>query len=169
MGTIDKQDLLLIENILIMDFSNLKWTKNITPQDYELWAYSDFKVHSLFKLNWKDNKTNANKPQKDDLILLRQRGYVTHLVKVLDYKSEEDSCVDDFNIYRIVEILWIMPWQNPPIFVKADELFGYKEVLHYHGSDVMQLNTLPSFNKHWGNNGGLDNFQNRVCTMLKLL
>ena len=159
-----------------MNFSNLKWTKSITPQDYELWAYSDFKVHYLFKLNWKNNKTNADKPQKDDLILLRQRGYVTHLVKVLDYKSEVESCKDDFSIYqednfriyRIVEILWIIPWDNPPIIAKADELFGYKEVLHYHGGDVMELNTLPSFHKHWGNNGGLDSFQNRVLTMLNL-
>ena len=70
---------------MIMDLTNLKWTKNITHPDNELWAYSDYERGHLFKLNWKKNKINANKPQKDDLILLRQRGYVTHLVKVLDY------------------------------------------------------------------------------------
>ncbi|WP_334698192.1 hypothetical protein [Nostoc sp.] len=148
-----------------MDFKNLNWTKSVTPQD-ELWAYSEFPIHYLFKLNWKDNKINANKPQKNDLILLRQRGYVTHLVKVLDYKSEDDDWQGDFNIYRIVEIIWVISWENPPIFAKADELFGYKEVLHYQGGDVMELNTLPSFNKHWDSNGGLDNFQNRVRTAL---
>ncbi len=152
---------------MIMDLKNLKWTKSITPHD-ELWAYSKYNAGYLFKLNWKDNKINADKPQKDDLILLRQKGYVTHLVKVLDYKSEFDVWEGDFNIYRIVETLWAIDWKSPPTSAKASKVFGYDEVLHYHGGDVMELKTLPTFHKYWGTDDGFDKFQNHVFTMLDL-
>lgn len=59
----------------------------------------------LFKLAWKDDEGNANKPQRGDLLLIRQSGYVTYLVKILDYKSAREDWQGDFNIYRIVEVL----------------------------------------------------------------
>jgi hypothetical protein len=152
-----------------MDFKHLKWTKSIKPQDQkEEWAYSEFKAGCLFKLNWKNNKTDADRPQKDDLILLRQKGYVTHLVKVLDYKSESEIWQGDFNIYRIVETLWSINWAHPPASAKANEIFGYDEVLRYEGGNVMELKTLPTFQKRWDSNDGFDKFQNHVCTMLDL-
>lgn len=48
-----------------MNLTNLKWTKNIRRAD-GAWAYSEFKAYHLFKLAWRDNEPNANKPQKDD-------------------------------------------------------------------------------------------------------
>jgi nuclear transport factor 2 (NTF2) superfamily protein len=47
-----------------MNLQNLKWTKNVKPQNEELWAYKAFKVGNHFKLAWKDDEGNANKPQQ---------------------------------------------------------------------------------------------------------
>ncbi|MCF2970913.1 hypothetical protein L1047_06860 [Synechococcus sp. Nb3U1] len=66
-----------------MNLQNLKWTKNVKPKNGEPWAYQAFKVGNLFKLAWKDDEGNANKPQQGDLVLIRQGGYVTHLVEIL--------------------------------------------------------------------------------------
>ncbi|RCJ31614.1 hypothetical protein A6770_19760 [Nostoc minutum NIES-26] len=115
---------------------------------------------------WKDNEGNASKPQREDLILLRQRGYVTHLIEVLDYKSEREKWQSYFNIYRIVEVLWIIDWTNPSDSAKADKVFGYP--VKYQGGDVMFLDTMPTFGQHWQNQGGSMAFQERVRTMLDL-
>jgi len=150
-----------------MNLSNLKWTKNVKPQYEDEPAYKDYKVGNLFKLAWKDEEVNANKPQRGDLILVRQRGYVTHLVEVLDYKAEREKWQGDFNIYRIVEVLWVVDdLNNPPSSAKADEVFGYS--LKYQGGDVMSLETMPTFQQHWQEQGGLPAFQERVRAMLNL-
>jgi len=70
-----------------MDLQALKWTKNVRRND-GTWAYRKYKVSDPFQLEWKDDEVNANKPEKGSLILLRQQGYVTHLVKVLDCKAK---------------------------------------------------------------------------------
>ncbi|WP_337885920.1 hypothetical protein [Fischerella thermalis] len=150
-----------------MDLQNLKWTKNIKPKGDEPWAYEQFGVGSLFKLAWRDGEANASKPQREDLILLRQKGFVTHLVKVLDYKPERETGQGEFDIYRIVEVLWAIPWNNPPVSAKADEVFGYSEVLNYQGGNVMELeNIIP---KHWESKGGLEAFRNHVLSQLSLV
>lgn len=51
---------------------------------------------------------------------------------------------------------------------EADEIFGYS-VKGYQGGDVMFLETMPTFQQHWQNQGGLTAFQARVRTMLNLL
>ena len=150
-----------------MDLQRLRWTKNVKRDD-GAWAYSDFKIGDLFKLAWKDDEANASKPQKDDLILLRQKGYVTHLVKVLDYKAEREAWEGDYTIYRIVEILWTIDCDRPPSSAKADEVFGYSEVLKYQSGDVMELETLRTFKQRWDNNGGLGAFQEYVRDLFKL-
>lgn len=142
-----------------MNLQCLKWTKNVLPAD-DGWAYSKFKVGELFKLAWKDDKTNANRPEKDDLILLRQHGYVTHLVKVLNRQAEIEDWSGGFNIYRIVEVLWAVDCSNPPKAAKADAIFGYPEVLAYMGGDAMKLEELPTFTKRW--NSELSAFQAHV-------
>ncbi|BAZ41127.1 hypothetical protein NIES4101_70890 [Calothrix sp. NIES-4101] len=151
-----------------MDLINLKWTKNVKHPDSKLWAYPNVNTGDLFKLSWKDNTSNADKPDKDDLILLRQKGYVTHLVKVLDYKHEKYPWEGDYNIYRIVETIWAINCHHPLISAKADIVFGYPEVLSYEGGNVMELETLPTFKTYWDSNGGFQEFKNRVCTMLNL-
>lgn len=80
--------------------------------------------------------------------LHKQNGYVMHFVEVLDYKAEREKWHGDFNIYRIVEVLWVIDWQDPPSSAKADEVFG-DSVKAYQGGDVMFLKTMPTFQKHW--------------------
>jgi hypothetical protein len=98
-------------------------------------------------LAWKDDEANANRPERYDLILLRQHGYVTHLIKVLNRQAEHDDDPNVFNIYRIVELVWLIGGTNPPPSVKADLIFDYPEVLAYMGGDVMKLEELPTFTK----------------------
>jgi hypothetical protein len=74
-----------------VNLQKLRWTKNVKPVNQEPRAYETFKVGNLFKLAWKDDEGNASRPQREDLILLRQGGYVTHLVEVLDYKPEREK------------------------------------------------------------------------------
>ncbi|QSJ16116.1 hypothetical protein JYQ62_30835 [Nostoc sp. UHCC 0702] len=147
-----------------MDLQHLKWTKNVKRADGD-WAYREFKIDHLFKLAWRDSVANASRPQKNDLILLRQKGYVTHLVKVLDDKPDRETS-DDYGIYRIVETLWTVDFDNPSPIVKSDKVFGYS--VKYQGGDVMKLETLPTFDERWYTNGGLQAFQEQVRDALKL-
>ena len=149
-----------------MTLQNLKWTKNVYPKDTAPWAYQSFKPGNLFKLAWSsDSETNANRPHREDLILLRQHGYVTHLVEVLDYKAEREKSEGDFNIYRIVEVLWVIDWNDLLESLKQNKLFDYQ--LHLEGGNVMSLD-MPSFTDHWHNIGGLTAFQDRVRATLSL-
>jgi hypothetical protein len=147
-----------------MDLTQLKWTKNIRPTGHEPWSYSQYGKDFLFKLSWKDNKVNASKPQRGDLILLRQQGYVTHLGRVLDHKPDREPWNGEFNIYRIVEVVWAIHWATPQAFAKAETLFDYTSVLKYEGGDIMELATLPTFQHRWGTD--LSAFQERMKTML---
>ncbi|WP_228041025.1 hypothetical protein [Nodosilinea sp. LEGE 07088] len=58
-------------------------------------------------------------------------------------------------------------WQDPPSSARADEVFGYS-VKAYQGGDVMLLETMPTFQQHWQDQGGLPAFQEHVRSMLKL-
>ena len=150
-----------------MTLQNLKWTKNVDPRGTEPWAYQSFKPGNLFKLAWsKKSESNANKPQREDLILLRQHGYVTHLVEVHDYKAEHEKSEGDFDIYRIVEVRWVIDWNEPPESLKANKLFGYQ--LHLEGGNVMSLD-MEKCKEHWQTRGGLTAFQDRVLATLNLL
>jgi hypothetical protein len=149
----------------LMNLERLQWTKNI--KDSGEWAYCKFEKGELFKLAWKDDKANANRLQRDDLILLRQRGCVTHVVKVLNRQAEHDDDPNVFNIYRIVEVVWVIGSTNPsPSAARADIIFDYSEVLHYMGGDAMKLEELPTFKNAWDNRGGLLAFQQHVQSKL---
>ncbi len=115
---------------------------------------------------WKNGKTNASKLEQEDLILLTQKGFVTHLVEVLDYKLPEHK-IDrgEFNIYRSVKVLWVTDWKNPSL-AKADKVFDYSEVLKYQGGKVMKLEKITS--RHWESKGGFAAFQNHVHSQLNL-
>jgi hypothetical protein len=147
-----------------MNLQSLQWTKNVRPSDG--WAYKRFKATDLFKLAWKDDEANANRPERYDLILLRQHGYVTHLVKVLNRQAERDDDPNVFNIYRIVEVVWSIDCSHPPASVRAEVIFGYPEVQDYMGGDVMRLEDLPTFKKAWDSKGGLSAFQQHVKSSL---
>jgi hypothetical protein len=149
----------------LMNLERLQWTKNV--KDTDGWAYCEFKKGKLFKLAWKDDEANANRLERYDLILLRQQGYVTHIVKVLNRQAERDDDPNVFNIYRIVEVVWAIGNTNPPPSAKAGLIFGYPEVLSYMGGDVMKLEELPTFQKAWDNQGGLLAFQQHVQSKLE--
>lgn len=144
-----------------MDLQQLKWTKNIKPTG-GLYAYSQFKVSELFKLTWRKDEDNANRPDRNDVILLRQYGYVTHLVKVLNRQAEMEDWQCEYNIYRIVEVLWMIDCDNPPVYAKADAIFAYPEVLDYRGGNAMKLEELATFQKQWDTKGGLFAFHNHI-------
>lgn len=147
-----------------MDLQRLYWTKNVKPD--QGWAYCEFKPKRLFKLAWKKDENNANSPERNDLILLRQHGYVTHLVKVLDYKAEHEDWEGDFNLYRIVEVVWAVNSANPPTSASANVIFGYSAVLDYQGGNVMKLERLQTFRDAWDSQGGISAFQKFVQARL---
>jgi hypothetical protein len=149
----------------LMNLERLQWTKNV--KDSDGWAYCEFKKSELFKLAWRNDEANANRLERDDLILLRQLGYVTHVVKVLDRHAEREDWQGDYNLYRIVEVVWAIGSTNPPPSAKAGLIFGYPEVLAYMGGDVMKLEELPTFQKAWENQGGLLAFQQHVQSNLE--
>ena len=151
-----------------MNLERLQWTKNV--RDSNGWAYCEFKKGELFKLAWKDDEANANRLERYDLILLRQRGYVTHVVKVLNRQAERDDDPNVFNIYRIVEVVWAIGSTNPPPSAKADIIFDYPGVLAYMGGDVMKLEDLPTFKAAWDiQRGGLSAFQAHIQSQLASL
>jgi len=150
-----------------MTLEDLKWTKNIRPD--EGWAYSEFKKSELFKLAWKEDESNANRPERSDLILLRQHGYVTHLVKVLDRQSEREDWQGEWSLYRIVEVLWALDCDAPSPDAKADKVFDFPGVQAFQGGNVMQLEDLDTFKAAWGGKGGLDAFQVHVQVALSTI
>jgi hypothetical protein len=149
----------------LMNLERLLWTKNVKPSSG--WAYCEFKKDELFKLAWKDDEDNANRPERYDLILLRQHGYVTHLVKILNRQAEHDDDPNVFNIYRIVEVVWSIDGTNPPHSLKADLVFDYPEVLAYMGGNAMKLEELPTFTKRWDSD--ISAFQSHVQSRLSAI
>lgn len=151
-----------------MDLTELKWTKNINHQgDDKYWAYQDIDSGlRIFGLHWKkeEYKENARKPKEGELIILRQRAKVTHIVKLLNntlYKEPDDT---EFSIYRLVQVIWMAEyWSVPP---HQDIIFGYH--VHLEGGKIMELETLPTFKNHWDSRGGLAGFQKHLLKELKL-
>ncbi|ALB41214.1 MULTISPECIES: hypothetical protein [Nostocales] len=149
-----------------MDLTKLKWTKNINHQgDDKYWAYHDIDSDlKIFRLNWKtEQEKNALKPEESELILLRQRAKVTHIVKLLNRTLYKEPDGGEFGISRLVQIVWIADFSSVP--PEQDMVFDYQ--VHLQGGKVMKLET-PTFNQHWGRRGGLVGFQNHVLKTLKL-
>jgi hypothetical protein len=146
----------------LMNLERLQWTKNV--KDSDGWAYCEFKKGELFKLAWRNDEANANRLERDDLILLRQLGYVTHVVKVLNRQAEREDWQGEYNLYRIVEVVWAIGSTNPPPSAKADIIFGYPVILM--GGNVMKLEDLPTFKDAWDSRGGIAMFREHVQSKL---
>jgi hypothetical protein len=147
-----------------MDLTKLKWTKNVNHQGNDkYWAYEDIDSDlKIFRLNWKiEQEENALKPDKNELILLRQRAKITHIVKLLDKNVSREPMDGEFAISRLVQIVWIADFSSVP--PEQDMVFGYHVQLQ--GGKVMKLET-PTFNKHWGRRGGLVEFQKHILKFL---
>ena len=147
-----------------MDLTKLKWTKNVNHPKKD-WAYSyediDFKS-KVFYLHWtEDSRSNAEIPKEEDLIIIRQRTNITHIVRVLNNTvySESENLPS-----RLVKAVWIAEfWNEPP---EEESIFGYR--LDYPSGKVLDLETSPKFNEHWNNKGGLSAFKKQVKQKLKL-
>ncbi|MHC5822716.1 MAG: hypothetical protein ACYT04_44490 [Nostoc sp.] len=69
----------------------------------------------------------------------------------------------EFGISRLVQVVWIADY--PSLSPEQDMVFGYH--VHLQGGRVMKLET-PTFNKHWGSQGGLVLFQKHLLNALTL-
>ena len=150
-----------------MNLTKLKWTKNVNHQDDKSWAYQDIEPNlKIFLLGWKNenpNNTNARKPPEGELILLRQRTKVTHIVKILNNTLYDDRTNSPFNTCRLVEAVWMV--DNWDTSLAQNIVFDYS--VHLQGGEVMQLET-PKFRENWDERGGLQAFQKHVQKVLNL-
>ena len=155
-----------------IDLTRLKWTKNINHPDSTKWAHTHSEVHysSLvpeLNLHWKKgSEANIEKPKTGDIILLRQRTRVTHLVMILDEVIGNNLNPDDpYPLFRHVQVLWLAkePWDNAPY---QDDVFGFDINLR-HGKAV-QLDHIEALTEEFKELGGLKAFQNRVVEKLGL-
>lgn len=149
-----------------MDFSKLKWTKNINREDGE-WAYSYKEIDDkskIFRLHWKsDSINNATEPEEGDLIILRQKSKVTHIVELLNSSIYEDESENPW-IHRLVKAIWMADvWSEPP---HQNDVFDY--LLYLQGGKAMRLETMPTFKQRWDIEGGLSAFHKHIKKKLKL-
>lgn len=129
-----------------MNLNSLKWTKNVNRDDGK-WAYSPQEINSnlIFCLHWKpQSRNNAQKPQEKDLVILRQKARVTHVVEFLNNEIYDGDGHNDW-IYRLVKVIWIADvWSEPPLQTKV---FGCK--LNLQGGDVMELTNIKAISDTW--------------------
>ena len=155
-----------------IDLTNLKWTKNVNHPDIEIyWAYEHDQIRypflfPEFKLHWrKGYEQNAERPQKGDMLLLRQRTKVTHLVTILDDKPDSEDN-GDYTIFRRVQLLWMEkePWDKAP---HQDDVFGFDVELPRNGK-VMDLENIKDLASHFNPLGGISAFHEQVIQALGL-
>lgn len=160
-----------------IDFTRLKWTKNVNNPD--VWVYRHNEIHypclvPEFNLHWKtEQDVNIRKPEKGDLILLRQRTKVTHLVMILDDRIDKDSIPHSHQLIRRVQVLWManeplntpdgQVWDNAP---SQNDIFGFDVGLQ--GGKAIELDHIQNLNETFKDQGGLTAFQNRVAEKLSL-
>ena len=180
-ASLDQPKLYLWANLLqarrMLDLSRLKWTKNI-KDPYGRWAYEPYlgapvamelPEARIFGLAWKskDDWSNAEKPQKGDLILLHQKARVTHIVEVLDNKVYERNN-PDWGIYRVVQAVWIPPlgkdWATIP---HHNEMFGFDVfIMDGLAHNLDAPGEMPKFHERWDQEGGLIAFKEHLVTKL---
>ncbi|MBD2412575.1 hypothetical protein FACHB389_00975 [Nostoc calcicola FACHB-389] len=139
-----------------MDLNGLIWTKNVKPIDGEYWAYESISIINpdlkIFALHWRNqegkDEDNAKAPQEGELMILRQYGKVTHIVEMLnDRLYREKNTGDGFNIYRLVQVVWITDnWHNPP---ENHKLFDCTINFPRFGKAI-KLENIHAFQERWG-------------------
>lgn len=148
-----------------LEEGKLKWTKNINREDGE-WAYSHEEINSkIFNLHWKlESYNNAEKPPEKDLIILRQKGKVTHIVELLDNHAKNNDYHQEKWVYRLVKAVWMAePWSEPP---HQDDVFGCQ--INLQGGNIMELKNIEAFKKRWNPDEGMGDFHNHITEILKL-
>lgn len=155
-----------------MDLNRLIWTKNVKPIDGEIWAYHSIPTIypdlKIFALHWRNfhgrDEINASTPQQDELIILRQRSKVTHIVKLLDKQfSFDKNAEEEFNIYRLVKVVWMADnWDIPP---DTDKVFDC--IINFpRNGKVIQLENIHVFQERWGKEELV--FQRHVQSVLNI-
>ncbi|MEH2231903.1 MAG: hypothetical protein V7K71_20155 [Nostoc sp.] len=155
-----------------MDLNGLIWTKNVKPIDSEHWAYqSIFTIHPELKilaLHWRNlenrDEINAKTPQEGELMILRQRSKVTHIVKMLNKQLYPDgNAGEEFNIYRLVQVIWMTEnWEHPP---ENNKVFDCSIYFPPFGKAI-KLENLQKFQTRWGKEGLA--FQQHVQSILNI-
>lgn len=154
-----------------MDLKQLKWTKNVKHQKSENWAYPIEAIHpelKIFPLYWRNSKHrdegNAGTPKEGELILLRQRAKVTHLVQLINnqlYFNKDAG--DEFNIYRLVQVVGMVNnWEKAP---DNSEVFDCDINFPANGK-VIKLENVQDFQNRW-NQEGLEKFPEHIQKILQ--
>jgi hypothetical protein len=153
---------------LLMDLSQLKWLKNVRRKD-GCWAYkhNDMQIPEarVFCLNWKskNDRKNAQQPQKGDLIALVQLAKVTHIVEVLD-NEVYDNNQNEWGIYRLVKAVWMpndnFDWNN----VKSTKEIFSTSHLPQTGS-VYDFKNMAWFKRKWKDSEGIQGFQQHASKL----
>lgn len=99
------------------NFHDLIWTKNITRDDGNAWAYMEHEVGAVFELNFssKMGTSNARLAKKNELILLVQSvrrpnsskkpTYLTHIVAPINDELTFDHPPGSHSIKRLVTVV----------------------------------------------------------------
>lgn len=149
----------------MINLASLKWSKNVNYQgSFVFWTFPIEDISKIFLLHWrKTNKQNARKPKEGELIILRQHGCVTHIVKVFNDTLYHGGSDAEFNIGRLIEVVWVAnDLKNPPNY---QEVFGCP-IRFPQGGRVHPLENNNNFQEHWDKQGGLEEFQNYVKGVL---
>ena len=146
-----------------MDLDHLKWIKYVNDQGNQPWAYENWKRGDVFPLNWKANQIdNAAKVQCGDLMLLLQKGLVTHLVEVTDDKPRKTD--DEWGVVRQVKVLWVVAdFKHKNDIPRQRDLFGYSP--SYAGGTVKKVENLEDIPSTWHS---LEIFRRHVAGLLRL-
>ena len=155
-----------------MDFSKVKWLKNIKPKPGPGWAYqskTDIQMleAKIFQLHWRlKSDPSLTTPQKGDLMALVQHARLTHVVEVLDNTVYGNG--DEWASYRVVQAVWMpstdLNWDTLP---SQKEVFGI-EYLPPDGSahSLDQPDRMELFNQYWRDKDGLKGFQKHLAHVL---
>jgi hypothetical protein len=155
-----------------MDLSQLKWLKNVRPD--QGWAYANLDEMlipeaKIFRLHWRnqEDRNNAQEPVKNDLIALVQSARVTHIVELLDDVVYENT-EKEWGIHRIVKAVWMPPeefdWRN---LLHQKEIFGIEDLPPDGAAhDLSRTDRMYQFNQHWKDLEGLQGFQRHLGKIL---
>lgn len=149
-----------------MNLENLKWLKYVNPQGDEPWAYAhwQFNLTELHHLHWKiEQESNAKKVNFGDLVLLLQKGHVTHLVEIMDDAPRREG-EGEWSVVRNVKVLWIADFKHENYIPRQCDLFGYSHN-GYAGGTVKNLKNLKDISTNWHS---LDIFRRHVAGLLRL-
>ncbi|MEH2333293.1 hypothetical protein [Nostoc sp.] len=155
-----------------MDLNGLIWTKNVKPIDGEHWAYqSILTIHpelKIFAMHWRNlenkDEINAKIPQEGELMILRQRSKVTHVVQMLNKQLYPDgNAGEKFNIYRLVQVIWMTnDWVHPP---DKSKVFDCAINFPPNGKAI-RLEKIRAFQERWSTEGLA--FQQHVQSVLNI-